>query len=823
MTPVEFAQKIARCWKGYEPVPGKEPYSPDSCRPAGSGKKKKVNSAKNTVTKKAGSISKAATELRSVDQLDPAFLKMLRTAIGDSRANNYATPWNTFGDELDLLDLVRERELATGKRFTVPPDWIDSYGVGDHITSGTINDFLFPQDGTQVPRQEKVANNAAFTPALPVLADVERPTPVSAAARRDALQLQKERDILREARQAFVTSLQHDDDARVDLSRRNLQNMRAKFESNYDTFAKTHDDWLAPYVHDHPTLDSAIQAFDSQRLRRAITERRETLQDARTIAQDLLPRMKQKDLEWAVAKSKNKRLTASPAATVQKNLWSPLAATGGGALLGGGLGNLLHRLYRRNSGNGLERVLATATGALGGGALGYTADSFLRNSAVKQAFSPDLTAAQIIEANGGKPVPDASQGSMEKWPDEWMHGGKGWIEWYRDYEAGVRSPEDAKQIQRWKSFLARHGKQYKEKPTERRGNALRNWGIDPDKLVTGTQVPQQEKVANNVAPKKKKKRTSFTDSTPLLGLGLGAAGALSYGTANALASDAEVARLQKAIAQHRPEGYADPSKLPENQTGLTHYQATLSPGAGLRPFGVSAGKYLATIRQYPNLLKSLGIPADYVLDEKTVKGVGGLPHYNSFAQGPVGAYFHQLKARLRDTPVPEEFKAGDKTYSDWMGKKLEQFVASQAGGVHPMEINPDIMSHEDQLKLMESFHASLPDNEKQFRQTTESPGEVYKQQAGNYLKPTQAVLNARDVLKNTGITAGGAGVGAIGGHMLYNLIGDRKKKTRAKQFLASLLGAGVGGAGAFFAGTSPGRRTLLNAANMATGASESSK
>ena len=26
------ARKEERCWKGYEPVPGKKPYSPDSCR-----------------------------------------------------------------------------------------------------------------------------------------------------------------------------------------------------------------------------------------------------------------------------------------------------------------------------------------------------------------------------------------------------------------------------------------------------------------------------------------------------------------------------------------------------------------------------------------------------------------------------------------------------------------------------------------------------------------------------------------------------------------------------------------------------------------------
>ncbi|NBT76406.1 hypothetical protein EBZ80_17505 [bacterium] len=38
---LSFGEKIAgRCWKGYEPVPGKKPYSNDSCRPVGSKKKK---------------------------------------------------------------------------------------------------------------------------------------------------------------------------------------------------------------------------------------------------------------------------------------------------------------------------------------------------------------------------------------------------------------------------------------------------------------------------------------------------------------------------------------------------------------------------------------------------------------------------------------------------------------------------------------------------------------------------------------------------------------------------------------------------------------
>ena len=41
----EELQKHARCWEGYEPVPGKEPYSEDSCRPKGSKKEKKEKKA----------------------------------------------------------------------------------------------------------------------------------------------------------------------------------------------------------------------------------------------------------------------------------------------------------------------------------------------------------------------------------------------------------------------------------------------------------------------------------------------------------------------------------------------------------------------------------------------------------------------------------------------------------------------------------------------------------------------------------------------------------------------------------------------------------
>lgn len=46
----ELAHKLARCWKGYEPVPGKKPYSNDSCRPVGSKSKDKKKSEKKAAS-----------------------------------------------------------------------------------------------------------------------------------------------------------------------------------------------------------------------------------------------------------------------------------------------------------------------------------------------------------------------------------------------------------------------------------------------------------------------------------------------------------------------------------------------------------------------------------------------------------------------------------------------------------------------------------------------------------------------------------------------------------------------------------------------------
>lgn len=51
----------AKCWEGYERVPGTKPYSNDSCRKKGSGKKKKKKSKDKAAKKDGGSSSSSSS------------------------------------------------------------------------------------------------------------------------------------------------------------------------------------------------------------------------------------------------------------------------------------------------------------------------------------------------------------------------------------------------------------------------------------------------------------------------------------------------------------------------------------------------------------------------------------------------------------------------------------------------------------------------------------------------------------------------------------------------------------------------------------------
>lgn len=105
-------------------------------------------------------------------------------------------------------------------------------------------------------------------------------------------------------------------------------------------------------------------------------------------------------------------------------------------------------------------------------------------------FQPDYTPEQM-ESLGVYDALYRGQGprlaSLGAWKPEWIseHDPKGWAQWYKRYAAGRRiEGEDERQIKRWLSFKARHGGPFAKNPTPRRGWALRNWGVDPAKLVT---------------------------------------------------------------------------------------------------------------------------------------------------------------------------------------------------------------------------------------------------------------------------------------------------------------------------------------------------
>lgn len=143
-------------------------------------------------------------------------------------------------------------------------------------------------------------------------------------------------------------------------------------------------------------------------------------------------------------------------------------------------------------------------------------------------FTPDYTPEQL-ENLGVYDALYRGQGprlaSLGEWKPEWIseHDPKGWAQWYKRYSAGRRIPEeDARQIKRWLNFKSRHGGPFIKNPTPRRGWALRNWGIDPSKLVEPEQQNKitemlenykNKKTQQHIAQKRAEQKTFYHGST----------------------------------------------------------------------------------------------------------------------------------------------------------------------------------------------------------------------------------------------------------------------------------------------------------------------
>jgi hypothetical protein len=109
-----------------------------------------------------------------------------------------------------------------------------------------------------------------------------------------------------------------------------------------------------------------------------------------------------------------------------------------------------------------------------------------KHAADAREFTPDLTPDDLTDSYNaiyGHVGPRLA--SMKAWPENWLHPDDpmGWLQWYEQYSAGRRHDDDERQIRRWHGMRSRHGSLLKKNPTPRRAFALRNWAIDPVRLL----------------------------------------------------------------------------------------------------------------------------------------------------------------------------------------------------------------------------------------------------------------------------------------------------------------------------------------------------
>jgi len=228
----------------------------------------------------------------------------------------------------------------------------------------------------------------------------------------------------------------------------------------------------------------------------------------------------------------------------------------------------------------------------------------------------------------------------------------------------------------------------------------------------------------------------------------------------------------------------------------------------------AAGDDPAAVEQAGASIKALSEAnklSQKVLQANRSKGLSGAQHYNMFGRGSVPAYVHQMKAKYRHTPVPEDMGVAAGTrYSDWMGRKLEDFTATRQGeAINPYEFALDYMPQDEQVKFMQEFHQSLTPDEQAFRMKVEDLNDdQYRNQTENYMPKAQGLVDARNKLKQYGITAGGAGLGGLAGHGLYRALTDDDEESTTGGTLSSLAGMGLGGAGAYWSQTEQGKKHI---------------
>lgn len=307
------------------------------------------------------------------------------------------------------------------------------------------------------------------------------------------------------------------------------------------------------------------------------------------------------------------------------------------------------------------------------------------------------------------------------------------------------------------------------------------------------------------AKKAKKKTRNWTDYVlPSLGAAGAGVGAAGLGAAYGIAGDAQADFIRKKL-----DSASNPMPQLPGDTALTHYTDVMSAAAGLTPFGITAGEGMTQLRSIPEIMAKAKVDPSYIL--RTPMDVAeARAHYDDFRRGPVAAYDHMSHPGLRNMPenIRKEF---DKA---WRNFVMEE-IPGKSRFLDPHQITTSLIPHDRQMQFLRNFHKNLPEPMHTQLEKHESPtgggGTGLEQQTKNYAAPARGVLDARDALKNIGITATGATAGGALGYYLHQaLAGEKQKKgLTATKLLSALGGAGLGGLAAYYGGTGAGRQSAF--------------
>ena len=162
---VSAMRKAARCWAGYEPVPGKKPYSDNSCRPKGKKKKK--------TEKKAGGPGTGSFTLGGHQAPAPVALKGAWTPEIAARVAPLLQTHNRY-KKTDFSDPVKSRGAALSllKTRGLSQDLRDNL----HREIGSSGDHRGLANFPGMPAAAQAAGRAAApSPARPVSAPAATP------------------------------------------------------------------------------------------------------------------------------------------------------------------------------------------------------------------------------------------------------------------------------------------------------------------------------------------------------------------------------------------------------------------------------------------------------------------------------------------------------------------------------------------------------------------------------------------------------------------------------------------------------------------------